>query len=270
MHARQAARQAARRERAAQWAWAAAGVGQMERTLRAQSPGVAASLAHTRDALWQAQRAAQAARLAALRAARAGDPAAASAAAAAPGRSGGIPAPAGGRKVGAPSANGAGGGERVSRVPLALLRAARSGATSEGTAAAGDRGSGSQGAAAAAGPAAGPMGSAVNGRQCAGPPGGHGDVGDAAAAPIDASAASLPHPGSPAAAPGHGRGRGPGCSAALPAERTGSMHAARALRLCAGSSTGVHGTWDWEARVAPGRRHVMERRQAALARTERA
>jgi len=262
VHARQAARQAARRERAAQWAWAAAGVDQMERTLRAQSPGVAASLAHTRDALWQAQRAAQAARLAALRAARAGDPAAASAAVEALGRSRG-------RIGGISSASRSAGGEHGSRVPLAMLRAAR-GTTSEGTATAGDRRSGSEGAAAAAGPPSGPMGSAVNGRQCAGPPGGHGDVGDAAAAPIDASAASLPHPGSPAAAPGHGRGRGPGCSAALPAERTGSMHAARALRLCAGSSTGVHGTWDWEARVAPGRRHVMERRQAALARTERA
>lgn len=55
--AAQAARQAAKRERALQWAWRAGNVGQLERTLRQRSPGVASALAHTRDALWQAQRA---------------------------------------------------------------------------------------------------------------------------------------------------------------------------------------------------------------------
>jgi hypothetical protein len=270
MHARQAARQAARRERAAQWAWAAAGVGQMERTLRAQSPGVAASLAHTRDALWQAQRAAQAARLAALRAARAGDPGAAPAAAEAPGRSGGTSVPAGGRMGGASSANGAGGGGHGSRVPLAVLRGARSSASSDGTAAPDDCGSGSEGAAAAAGPAAGPMGSLVNGRQRAGGLKGFSDVDDAVASPLDGSVTSIAHPGGPAAAPGHGRGRGPGCSAALPAGRSGSMRAVRALQMYARSSIAMHGTWGWKARAVSRRGHVVERRQAGLVRTQRA
>ena len=52
------ARAAAKREREAHWAWRAASVGQLERTLRWRSPGVAASLAQTRDALWAQQAAA--------------------------------------------------------------------------------------------------------------------------------------------------------------------------------------------------------------------
>ena len=51
----QVARAAAKREREAHWAWRAASVGQLERTLRWRSPGVAASLAQTRDALWAKQ-----------------------------------------------------------------------------------------------------------------------------------------------------------------------------------------------------------------------
>ena len=53
------ARAAAKREREAHWAWRAANVGQLERTLRWRSPGVAASLAQTRDALWEQQLAAR-------------------------------------------------------------------------------------------------------------------------------------------------------------------------------------------------------------------
>ena len=56
--AEQVARAAAKREREAHWAWRAASVGQLERTLRWRSPGVAASLAQTRDALWAQQAAA--------------------------------------------------------------------------------------------------------------------------------------------------------------------------------------------------------------------
>ena len=52
------ARAAAKREREAHWAWRAASVGQLERTLRWRSPRVAASLAQTRDALWAQQAAA--------------------------------------------------------------------------------------------------------------------------------------------------------------------------------------------------------------------